>query len=263
MKKRKGLNKRKNINASVVKNRYKKVQVIGMFNTGSNLVSKLIDSLFNVNIHREGHTLWWKHSIVSQDFFSEFKDRNAVYVVVVKNPYWWFHSVYKAPYGINVEDENTTKIKNIEDFINKNIHVKIPPKNKHKYNKDMMNFENLPDYWSIFYENALNNLPPENTVIVRYVDVMNNINKVINDLKKKIPLKRAFTLSRNPEIMSNTINVILSRPAKSHGNPRYGKEALNYYQLQNIPKLFKKDTFNWLATHLNKNIVEKLNYKIV
>ena len=38
------------------------IQIVGAFNTGTNLVTRVLKNAFKVQVHNEGHTLFWKHT---------------------------------------------------------------------------------------------------------------------------------------------------------------------------------------------------------
>ncbi len=71
-----------------------KVQVFGAFNTGTNLMVKLLNNLFETQIPKEGSTRKWKHTLNVKNFPRLF------HICMIKNPFSWFQSVIKESYLI-------------------------------------------------------------------------------------------------------------------------------------------------------------------
>lgn len=240
-----------------------KVQIVGLFNTGSNLAARLVDSFFRVNVHHEGHTVWWKHSMITQHLLDQHLTKDLKIIVVVKNPYWWFHSMFKSQYGIEIDTETPKKI---GEFIKENITVKIPKKLKVIADNTNNKFENLPQYWCEFYKNALKLLPKGQFVVVRYCDILHKPHKVLKNLEEFIPQKFWKIKPKHPRRLSvqkNEMNLLYIKPTKNHGNPRYGKEAKDYYNLKNIPKLFKSKTFEWIKENIDEELMTVFKYKTI
>lgn len=77
----------------------KKIQLYGLFRTGTNYVSKLIENNFLVKIHHEGN----EHGLNDREFCTNWKHGPYVghllkkeypAVIVTKNPYSWLVSCY-------------------------------------------------------------------------------------------------------------------------------------------------------------------------
>ncbi len=71
-----------------------KVQVYGAFNTGTNLMVKLLNNIFQTQIPKEGSTRKWKHTLNVKNFPRLF------HICMIKNPFSWFQSVIKESYLI-------------------------------------------------------------------------------------------------------------------------------------------------------------------
>lgn len=71
-----------------------KVQVFGAFNTGTNLMVKLLNNIFQTQIPKEGSTRKWKHTLNVKNFPRLF------HICMIKNPFSWFQSVIKESYLI-------------------------------------------------------------------------------------------------------------------------------------------------------------------
>ena len=71
-----------------------KIQVFGAFNTGTNLMVKLLNNIFQTQIPKEGSTRKWKHTLNVKNFPRLF------HICMIKNPFSWFQSVIKESYLI-------------------------------------------------------------------------------------------------------------------------------------------------------------------
>jgi hypothetical protein len=232
------------------------VQILGLFNSGTNLLYKIVNTLFDVKIGDEGHTLFWKHTVLGNDFAKKHVKcgNKHVYLVVSKNPYFQFHSFKKAPYSIRLR--NTAKINDVNVFVKKSFYI-LPP-GKVVTDKYTLSFKHFPNYWNSFFDATIKYLPKQNTLYIKYEDIIFNIETVIDKLKELIPLKKEFI--NDDDLLKSTLISILETPAKNSGKPRFGSEALKYYDDSTIKNLYKATTFKWINSELSKRLMNKLNY---
>lgn len=239
------------------------VQIIGMFNSGTNLLAKIISCVFDAHIHNEGHTHFWKHTTISKPFSKNVvsKFKNTIYVIIAKNPYFQFHSLKKSPYSIRVRGRHPGSYKsmNINIFVKKSFFL-VLPHNVPLTDRSTLSFSNFPDYWNRFYGYAHKHLNDKKCIFIRYEDLLFNIQNVISNLQTQIPLKAEYT---DPQLLQSTIDAILNTPAKDSGNSRYGNTAKQHYSPSNIPNLYNKKTFNWINAHLDGNVLKLFSYSKV
>lgn len=241
-----------------------KVQIVGAFNTGTNLIAKAVAGIFDVDIHKEGHTLFWKHTCLTprhDDAIPSINNQSAVvYVVVVKHPYWWFHSIKKSPYSLTTSNPDLP----IGEYLKQRVCVQFP---KMKYATDVtnVNFDNFVDYYNRFYDGALNALPKEKTVVVRYTDFIEDPMDTIFKLADYLPVKgNVKNLKKNAIAQDNVWGVlknVFNKPTKSHGNPRHGPATKKWYKRENLNKLFKQIDYDWINDRLDKNLLQVLGYR--
>ena len=236
----------------------KVIQILGMFNSGTNLLFTILDELFDVNVGNEGHTLFWKHSVVGKQFANKHVkvSQNNYYLIVTKNPYFQFQSFKKSPYSIKLKNHKIDSL-TLDEFVNKSIYIALP-KNVIT-DLSTLNFQNCPHYWNKFHSSAFKNLPPNNTIVVRYEDLLFNSESVIRELIKFFPLKPQYLNENN---LKNALRSIFNKPAKSSGHPRFGSSAKQFYS-SNVKNLYNKQTLNWISSQLNKDITNILRYDIV
>lgn len=204
------------------------VQVIGLFNSGTNLVSKIIKELFDCKIDKEGNTIFWKHSLITKEFLNQqLKSQNrqtqnyyTIFVVVIKHLDLWIESMKKkgANYGLISKDDKIELSPPLH-LLNR-IHYSLPKSN--------IEFKSLEDCWNKFYDNAINLIPNNRSIIVRYEDVILQPRKLVSNLNRKLNLKSRFNLNRG--LIGKSLENIFRSPSKRTGNPRYGKDAKEYYR---------------------------------
>ena len=237
----------------------KVIQILGLFNSGTNLLFTILDKLFDVNVGSEGHTLFWKHTVVGKQFSKKHVNvsDNNYYLIVTKNPYFQFQSFKKSPYSIKLKHHNMDKL-SLGEFVNKTIYIALP-KNVIT-DLSTLNFKNCPHYWNKFHSSAFKHLPPNKTIVVRYEDLLFNSDSVVKELMKFFPLKKQYV--NNELQFKNTLNTIFNTPAKSSGHPRFGSSAKQFYS-SNVENLYNKQTLNWISSELNEDIMNILRYDIV
>lgn len=221
----------------------KSVQICGLFNSGTNLMTNVISEIFDVNVGHEGHLDFWKHTVIGKNFAKKYINKNTLYIVVSKNPYFQFHSFKKQPYSIKTKDTN-----DINTFVKQNLSIKAP--RLVVTDTSNLEFKNFPQYWNSFYRHALKFIP--NVIVIKYEDLLFNPHSVIDNLKKYMPMKNVN--------IDDVIQDVLNTPSKQSGKPRFGDSAKSYYDPQNIPGLFDHDTFHWINTRLDSDIMNALNY---
>jgi hypothetical protein len=250
----------------------RKIQMVGAFNTGTNLVGKVISKVFNVDLHPAGHTTFWKHTCLTESFSNDTRSEisnitkspnipKTWYIVVVKHPYWWLHSIKRCHYSLKTINPELP----IGDFIKQPIRVQFP-RMSYPTDRDNIHFDNFVDYYNKFYNGCLKYLPKEQTIVVRYIDFLENPMDSIMKFAEHFPIKGYRTNQfKNNKIaqkaVKHTIRKIFLQPTKRHGNPRHGKQATSWYKKSNLSKLFKQNTYDWINSNLDENLLEKLEYQ--
>ncbi len=170
----------------------KRIQILGPYNTGTNLLSQILrDNLKqNVNIHPEGHTLFWKHTIDRPFVINSIKsNKDTLFICTYKPIDNWICSMMKYNYDIrwNNELKDKCRFKGVE-------------------------YENIIRLYNKFYNmyiGLINNF--DNVISMSYYDIINK-NTVVNYISNKL---NKFGLNIKSE---NNIMSILDKPSKDHGN---------------------------------------------
>lgn len=190
------------------------VQIIGLFNSGTNLMAKIIKHLFDCHIHIEGHTIFWKHSFVTKDFLIHSHQKNnssTHFVVVIKHIECWKESMKKRMYTLEEDEHGSVTLH--------------PPQMNVANCNDSVVFKSYNDCWNQYYTSAISNIPGNRVSIIRYEDILFHPKKVIEKLSKKIKLKDKY----RTKPYTSELNQIMQKPAKKTGNSKYGNEAKKYY----------------------------------
>jgi hypothetical protein len=242
-------------------NGYNSVQLIGAFNTGTNLLAKVISKIFDTTIHPEGHTNFWKHTTITDNF--DLKSTpNILYIVISKHPYFWFHSVYKRQYTIKTEKTIHHKI-SVGEYIKQPIVLGLP--GCVRTNPNITTFTDFVDYYNKLYNGTRQYLPQKNTIFIQYEQFISNPMESVLQLSKVLRVRgyQHLNLDKNKDLQRRIeiiLKGILSQPTKSHGNPKHGVNATQWYSKSNIPKLFNDADRNWIDTRLDNELIDFLKY---
>ena len=184
-----------------------KIQILGPFNTGTNLLSKILKKNVDqiIEIHPEGHTLFWKHTI-RKDIIQEHIDSNndTLFICLYKPLHYWLCSMLKESYCLNWNKKIESKILNFRG----------------------LKFTNIIDVYNTYYNGYMELINNNDRVIfMDYYEIINDSTVEEYITNKLSP----FNLSLR---INNDILLILNKPAKGHGNSvessEMAKEKKNY-----------------------------------
>ena len=206
----------------------KKIQILGPFSTGTNLLSQiLINNLEqNVIIHPEGHTLFWKHTINRRFIINSIKsNKDTLYICLYKPLNNWIYSMKKYSYDIRW---------------NKNL--------KDKCSFEGVEYENIINLYNRFYNmytEFINNV--DRVIFMNYYEIINK-KIVVNYISNKLS-KFKLNIKKNHNIM-----LILNKPSKDHGNGVGSSDGA-------IKK--KKECISEMNKEKNKLIINKYFSQII
>lgn len=168
-----------------------KVQVFGAFNTGTNLMVKLLNNLFQTQIPKEGSTRKWKHTLNVKNFPRLF------HICMVKNPFSWFQSVIKESYLIEWDRKK------------KLLHQSVIMRGE----GNPQRFSSIAKLWLHYYISYLefSKNHKYNVLVIPFEEMIydtDNLYQFISDVFK-IPLPGNYK-----ELKEKT----MARPAKPHGH---------------------------------------------
>ena len=180
-----------------------RVAVFGLFNTGTNLASKLVeadDSIINIDIERRGT---WKHALLNAE-----KDKNITphvdeVIMMTRHPCTWYLGMDKSPYGTkNARNGDTFNAKRLDRF-----------------SEQAWFAANRGNAWNTYYSAAAR-FQEESALpvrFVRYEDLLGD-----DGLDKWVDAAREGGVS---SLTPETYDKVLSRKAKTHGKPRTRQKA--------------------------------------
>ena len=207
-----------------------KIQILGPFNSGTNLITKILNKNIQQDIilHKEGHTLIWKHSLNKNNIEKLIKlNTDTLFICIYKPLHNWISSMQKHSYDIKWDNTLTEKCR----FLGR------------KYNNII---EIYNEYYNMYME-FINNY--KTVICVNYYDILNK-NNVVEYLSNKLFL---YNLSIKSD---HTIIYILDKPSKNHG-----KSVKSSYDA-----ISKKDkSYNDINNYKNNISIIKqyFNYKII
>ena len=215
----------------------KKITIIGPFNTGTNLMQKVITSSFvdkdsNIKISLiPNDKIIWKHSIDLEKLKILCETPNLYIIVMYRNLYSWINSMFKAKYDL--------KFSRIDD-----------PVVFRGADKSVRQYKNIIDVFNTWYTNYKKLLEKyENIVFLDYIKVVDKVNgfKYINQKIDRFNMRLY-----NEELYFNC----LEKPAKFHGKPvKNSQEASEKYELD------KNKIKNEIMKY--KNLREEINYDLI
>ena len=170
----------------------KKIQILGPFSTGTNLLSQILRNNLeqNVKIHPEGHTLFWKHSPHDHVIINAIKkNKDTLFICLYKPLNNWICSMKKYSYNI-----------------------KWDQKLKSKCSFKQIEYESIISLYNSYYNmyiKLINN--NERVIYINYYDIINE-KSVFNYISNKL-LKFKLNIKKN-----NNISSLLNKPSKDHGN---------------------------------------------
>jgi hypothetical protein len=83
----------------------KAIQILGPFNSGTNLLTQLLKNNLskNVELHLEGHTKIWKHSLDMGKINDIINDKDNIVVIIYRDYYTWIKSTKNNKYDLIFE----------------------------------------------------------------------------------------------------------------------------------------------------------------
>jgi hypothetical protein len=204
------------------------VHIIGPFNSGTNLVFKIInnseciDLTDNTSVHiTDQHKPFGKHTIDISVIENYLYEPSNLLIIMYKNVYNWLYSIKKEHYSLNY-----TKLY---------LPVELSK-------KKFSNMVELHNFYYINYMSILQRYP--NAIFLDYnkvIDKSISYNYINNKLSK-------INLSINSAV---NFNKTLMKPSKTHGNPvKNTDEAKQQYN--NVHNMVKK--FVQKIPNLNRSI---------
>jgi hypothetical protein len=218
-----------------------KIQLLGPYNSGTNLLLKIFDNNINpsnVKYDHEGSTILWKHQLNKETLEKTIiENQNTLFLFMYRPCYHWSQSIKKAPYDIKWDGniKNTSKIyyktpKGVVwiDYTHDNI-VKL--------------FEQYYDTYMYLLEKY-----PKNTCFIEYNNLIYN-ETAYDYINSKIS-KFGFTLISKEKTVNS-----LTKPCKWHGKPvNNNNEAIKKLSIPNDNE--SREKIDFISKTLNNKITK-------
>lgn len=219
---------------NLTQDKFTDVKVIGLQNTGTNLMDKFLKENFFIRHLTSG----WKHHFIEPRYLQSHRqqyNKNVLKIVMVKHPMYWIQSIFKSGYEIKFADKF-----DINNMVRNSVLIKSK--------NDQIGFPNPCALWNMFYQLATTYSYSDSTIFVRYEDLLNNPEIIFEDLKTVL----------NPRV--NTVRII-EKPAKNHGKSRDRKQSLSYYNNPyNMYGRFNMNNRRFIQSHVNNELIALFNY---
>ena len=216
----------------------KKVVIFGAWNTGTNLISNILNNNIFIDLKTNqeltvcNNNKVWKHHPKYALIEELVKDPNNLIIIMYRNVFSWLNSMNKSSYEAKFESMNSI--------------VKI--QNKHE-NVDV-SFRNIVHVYNHYYNNYMK-------LSIQYPNV------VFFDYRKIINQETSFEymnfkFSKVNLTMKTKYKVIqqLIQPAKKHGKPvNDAREAIQKYGIT-IFKMKNEIKQNNMEHFIDKNIID-------
>ena len=224
---------------------------MGPFNSGTNIISRLIRSLTKyLEIDLEGNTLLWKHTINKAKIINFIKSNPDTLFICTYRPFYnWFSSTIIKSHKITFKDKKTAY--NISDecyFSEWAVYGK-------PISQDPRHFLNIIDFYNTVYNMYIDLIEKhENVISLNYYDYVNPKKAFENISKKLKKFNLAFdfneflpTLSRSSNLdVTNTETIfkkqieVIEKINENPENKQFIEERLD----TNIVKYFESKKLN-------------------
>jgi hypothetical protein len=215
----------------------RRILILGQFNTGTNLLAKLVSLNFGRTPYYSG---LWKHTRPTLGL-PTLKQQDPALLVMVRDPLSWLQSVRKSPYnlgscvGYNWLSSSCTMNANTSPQNGFHPSVTLP---------------SLEAFWNVWY-GEYSDLPHKgfhHVVLIRYEDLVLNTERELN---------RVATAIGSPSVR----NVVQQHaPAKSHGQSNGRAAAIAKLRSKSYLQLYSGLERTQACTRLDKNLMNDNGY---
>jgi len=227
------------------------IQVLGLFNTGTNLMQKLMAKNFPSAHFGPSPSSFWKHAKPSA--MSRLKPAlqrsGAVGVAVIRDPMSWLQSMEKAPYDLGncVHSYNW-----LTASCTLPAPCSGPPASNcvHAAHQGPMTFSSVPAFWNEWtkdYDN-LNQFGFSKFVVVRYEDVVLHTEQVLAEIATTAGLpKPSYVVQQHA-------------PAKMHGQSNGRAAAIQKLKSKSYLRLYSPQGRKAACARLDKTVMARHDY---
>ena len=187
----------------------KKIQILGPFNSGTNLLAKILNNSTNekISLSPNGSTFFWKHNIYFKKIYNFIKkNQDVLFICMYRDIFQWIKSTLKSNYDIKGLPTNTPGNK-IISISSKNYFLQLKldkPCSIHGYYfKDLIH---LHKFYLFNYLKLITRF--KNVICISYSKLL--LTDRFNYLSKKL---NKFNITLN----KINLEKIIEKPSKGHG----------------------------------------------
>lgn len=254
---------------------FKKVQILGPFNSGTNLMKSLLECGFDVNIGRKGQLWIWKHTFqMGPKKLRKMKrvggSNQVLNIVMVRDPYFWFQSVRRAPYTIRWKDGVGSRGMSVklDRLIRMSGEMGYCPKvfkhgieEKKDYDRMKFSFDSLIGLWNHYYRNYVNKMELDrgvNMLFVRYEDLVKDPLKVVCRLESLLRRRSGISDSM---LVSSVTDVSKKHDGVTSSNRDEALRKLNSEKMRS--GVYGKRALQSIQSQIDRRLMKRFDYQII
>lgn len=174
---------------------YPYVVLLGLQNTGTNLLTHYLEQYTNSQHLTEGY---WKHEVVKPTRpleYAPYRDRRVLKIILMKHPLFWLQSTYKSRYEI----QSYARVNELNTFVMSPMYITAT----------RIRYKNPAEYWLIFHYNALQQFDGQPTIWIHYEDLLNYPDKIIKHLQHYLGKPVAKTIPMTPSLTPTQLQQLM------------------------------------------------------
>tara|TARA_Y100000389_G_scaffold205049_1_gene262428 strand:- start:5904 stop:6605 length:702 start_codon:yes stop_codon:yes gene_type:complete len=226
-----------------------RIQILGPYNSGTNLIHKILNSSSNekISIGPEGSTFFWKHNFQFKKIFKFIKkNKDVLFICMYRDIFQWINSIFKYNYGVEgMPNHIYSRNKIIRVSSKKNtgnpLQLHKPCRVNGYYFRDLIH---LHKFYLFNYLKLITRF--ENVICISYSNLL--LPNRFNYLSEKL-IKFNITL--------NKINLekIIQKPAKAHGDPvKNIEQAIE--KNKNINNKFSEKDLKYIKKRIDHKLID-------
>lgn len=224
----------------------KKIQILGPFNSGTNLIAKILNNATNekISLSPDGSTYFWKHNIYFKKIYNFIKkNQDVLFICMYRDIFQWIKSTLKTNYDVKGMANKFTRNK-ITSISSKNSFRQLKldkPCSIHEHY-----FKDLIHLYKFYFFNYLKLITSfKNVICISYSKLL--LPDRFNYLSEKL---NKFNITLN----KINLEKILQKPAKGHGGSVENiKQAIE--KSKNVNKKYSEKDLKYIKKRINDKLI--------
>lgn len=203
---------------------------LGAYGTGTNYLCRTLERSGLVISNSERPNSWnqhnkvvFKHYVIEADTLRVLKPpSSAIYLCIIKNPFFWIQSLKRMAHAgiLTAREMKALGDVDVEDFIRSGGTMVGARREVGDDEEARVRYDNLPDLWNRYVRGYLQYLPQEQTLILRYEDILMQPGKYLS-----LVMEKASASGREIKLYEGRRFQTETEPGVGHNHA----EALEYY----------------------------------